>query len=711
MAYDLPRIDYGTGGGSTYLSDVTRLYSSLRTNAIGYNWWQWCDVITTGDFDNDGYDDIVLGNLEYPISSGTWYRYLVYGKAGKEAAWGSDVDVNNNLSVAIPIVANNVAYNKINVGWMSAGDVNGDGCADLLLSTGSTSNYLLFGSTTKWNAQKTIPTDANVTLNLPYKNGSPEQAAWAHIAKDMNEDGISEVVVTGAVFDSGTEPAESYVYLGKSSGWSTVNLATDAQASFLAETGADDSCAAYGWGFLPLISGDFNGDGHGDLFTVLENNSEVKSVAGQAYVVLGKKYVLTSNELLVKDPTENSTSFYIKNVSIDGQSIDWTASEDVSWISSISPTSGTGLAYNNYAQITVNIDRTGLNNGVYTGYVTVTSGDRSEDVKVVLMIGRNPQPPIVKVTPEHVEIGADTTTGTFQVSNVGEGSLSWSVTESEPWITGLSPTSGSISGSQVTDVTVTVDHTGYTADQTGKITLTYNNGVVKDLYVTMKGSDLFFFDSFEDATLDPFSTGGDSNWFVTSVTASSGTYSAQAGDINDYQQTYMTINRVVPAGGGTISFTRQVSSEYGWDYLLFYIDNDLYAYWSGEVPWEKVAYFVSAGAHNFTWIYYKDSSVSSGSDTAWVDNVKIQKYPTFFNGFESGVLAPFTTSGNADWTVTTSNPFSGTYCAQSGDISDNQQSDLMLTRNITTGGEAIKFAFKVSSEYYWDYLRFYIDDI
>ncbi|MDD5132333.1 MAG: FG-GAP-like repeat-containing protein [bacterium] len=486
LADSIPRIDSGTGGGDTYLSDVTRLYNSLRTSATGYNWWEWCDIITVGDFNNDGYDDIVLGNLEYPIGSGTWYRYLVYGKSGKESSWGSAVDVYNDLNVAIPIVASNVASNKINVGWMSAGDVNGDGCYDLLLSTGGTANYLLFGGASKWTAQKTIPADASVTLNLPYKNGSPEKAVWAHIAKDMNGDDIDEVVITGAVFDSGSDPAETYVYLGKSSGWSTVNLATEASASFLAESGSDDSCSTYGWGFLPVTSGDFNGDGFGDLFTVLENNSEATSVAGQAYVIFGKRYMLSSKELLVKDPNENSASFYIKNISIDGQSINWTASENVSWISSISPASGTGLAYNNYTQITVNISRTGLNDGVYTGYVTVTAGGYSEQVKVVLMIGQNPQPTIASITPEHLEISATGTTGTFQISNIGAGSLSWSLAENESWITGLSASSGTLTGTGSVTITVTVDHTGCNSVQTGKITLTYNNGITKDIFVTMK---------------------------------------------------------------------------------------------------------------------------------------------------------------------------------------------------------------------------------
>jgi hypothetical protein len=173
----------------------------------------------------------------------------------------------------------------------------------------------------------------------------------------------------------------------------------------------------------------------------------------------------------------------------------------------------------------------------------------------------------------------------------------------------------------------------------------------------------------------------------------------------------MSITRVVTDSLATVTFDRKVSSEAGWDYLMFYVDDNYISAWSGEQDWSKVGCFVSAGTHTFKWVYSKDSSVSSGDDTVWVDNVKIQKYPTYFNGFESGVLAPFVTSGDANWLVTSTDPFSGTYSAKAGTITDSQHTDLELTRGITVGGEAIGFIFKVSSEYYWDYLRFYIDGV
>ena len=66
-------------------------------------------------------------------------------------------------------------------------------------------------------------------------------------------------------------------------------------------------------------------------------------------------------------------------------------------------------------------------------------------------------------------------------------------------------------------------------------------------------------------------------------------------------------------------------------------------------------------------------------------------------------------SGPANWTIVTEQPNSGTYCAKSGTINHNQQTDLILTIDILADGE-ISFYKKVSSESGWDKLFFYIDN-
>ncbi|MEA3478815.1 MAG: T9SS type A sorting domain-containing protein, partial [Bacteroidota bacterium] len=68
-----------------------------------------------------------------------------------------------------------------------------------------------------------------------------------------------------------------------------------------------------------------------------------------------------------------------------------------------------------------------------------------------------------------------------------------------------------------------------------------------------------------------------------------------------------------------ISFWYKVSSESGWDYLRFYIDNNEQTSWSGEIGWTEAEFNVTAGIHTFKWVYDKDGSVSSGGDCGWID--------------------------------------------------------------------------------------------
>ncbi|MCB0804902.1 MAG: T9SS type A sorting domain-containing protein [Bacteroidales bacterium] len=79
--------------------------------------------------------------------------------------------------------------------------------------------------------------------------------------------------------------------------------------------------------------------------------------------------------------------------------------------------------------------------------------------------------------------------------------------------------------------------------------------------------------------------------------------------------------------------------------------------------------------------------------------------------FESGDFSSYdwTFDGNADWEITTSNPFEGTYSAKSGAISNQSESELILTLEVEND-DVISFFRKVSSEADYDYLRFYIDD-
>jgi len=81
-----------------------------------------------------------------------------------------------------------------------------------------------------------------------------------------------------------------------------------------------------------------------------------------------------------------------------------------------------------------------------------------------------------------------------------------------------------------------------------------------------------------------------------------------------------------------------------------------------------------------------------------------------YEDFETGNFDQYewVFGGEADWFIDDENPFEGSYCIKSGDIGDSQNSTVSLTIDIIADGQ-ISFAYKVSSESGYDFLKFYID--
>ena len=73
---------------------------------------------------------------------------------------------------------------------------------------------------------------------------------------------------------------------------------------------------------------------------------------------------------------------------------------------------------------------------------------------------------------------------------------------------------------------------------------------------------------------------------------------------------------------GELTFMYKVSSEQNYDKLHFYMDNQEKGTWSGTVDWTEFVQPVTVGQHTFKWSYSKDSSVSSGDDCGYIDDIK-----------------------------------------------------------------------------------------
>ncbi len=100
------------------------------------------------------------------------------------------------------------------------------------------------------------------------------------------------------------------------------------------------------------------------------------------------------------------------------------------------------------------------------------------------------------------------------------------------------------------------------------------------------------------------------------------------------------------------------------------------------------------------------------SGNYFVQNTFYLSVGLIFEDFETGNFSSFgwEFGGNADWIITNQNPYEGVYCAKSGTIGDQQESELIITMDVLADDE-ISFFRKVSSEDNYDYLCFYIDGV
>jgi hypothetical protein len=214
-----------------------------------------------------------------------------------------------------------------------------------------------------------------------------------------------------------------------------------------------------------------------------------------------------------------------------------------------------------------------------------------------------------------------------------------------------------------------------------------------------------------DTTLH-LSTGGSSNWFYQTLTSYYDGDAAQSGSINNYQNSWM---QTTVTGPGTLSFYWKVSSEANYDFLEFYIDGYLQTHISGSEDWQQKSYTIISGSHTLVWRYTKDGSESSGYDCGWVDKVEwtpedepTPPPPTPPESLSDALdtTLDVDTGGDADWFNQNVTFYYDEDAAQSGDISNNQESWIQTT---VTGPGTLRFYWMVSSEGNYDFLEFYID--
>jgi hypothetical protein len=157
---------------------------------------------------------------------------------------------------------------------------------------------------------------------------------------------------------------------------------------------------------------------------------------------------------------------------------------------------------------------------------------------------------------------------------------------------------------------------------------------VEDYFIELE-MYTFYTESFETTEFtDEWATEGDSEWYFDTESVYDGTYSVRSGDIDNNENSSLSLTLDVTEFG-SIGFQYRVASEYSssgnffYDGLVFYINGEQMGQFQptpeGETPWTYISYPVSPGMYTFIWSYVKDAgggSTDMEEDCSWIDVVE-----------------------------------------------------------------------------------------
>lgn len=206
-------------------------------------------VIGLGDVDGDGYADVAISAPNTTVNSQTFAGriFVFYG-----SPMGLVIDAGKYTRIDSPDGTMHAGFGTA----LGSGDVNGDGYADLAVSSPgvlqSANNpigrvYVYKGGSTRLN------TTAIKSFDGPVVNGD---FGVAIAGADVNGDGYSDVIIGASTETIGSNASAGrvYVYLSSASGFVTAAAPID---------GPDGANARFG--DAVSSAGDVNGDGYGDI--------------------------------------------------------------------------------------------------------------------------------------------------------------------------------------------------------------------------------------------------------------------------------------------------------------------------------------------------------------------------------------------------------------------------------------------------------------
>jgi hypothetical protein len=238
-------------------------------------------VGAAGDVNGDGYDDFLVGGIEYTNTVGSFGGgavFLVFGRP----SWGPTLNLANPSSVNAVHFSGLAEADYLGAAVsVRGGDVNGDGLDDFLMGAHEANPggqndagqaFLIFGKESGWPGDFDLSTlDGSNGVRFDGVRAGDSIGRGVTIANDINGDGIPDLLL-GAQWtnDNDDQPGRVYVVYGKSQ-WDsgTFDLNTlDGTNGFVitaAQLGGKvgrsvDACDLNGDGLSDIVTSDYRFD-------------------------------------------------------------------------------------------------------------------------------------------------------------------------------------------------------------------------------------------------------------------------------------------------------------------------------------------------------------------------------------------------------------------------------------------------------------------
>ena len=289
-------------------------------------------VSTAGDFNGDGYDDILIGApaADPGGKESAGETYVVFGKQDGFTARVA-LDALDGLE---GIVLEGVApYDGSGRSVSTAGDFNGDGYDDILIGaykadpeerSAAGETYLVFGKSKPFDASMNLGTlDGTNGLTLKGIDSGDWSGYTVSTAGDFNGDGYDDILIGAmtATPDSRQKAGEAYVVFGTQSKLDAILALSslDGTNGFILE-------GINAWDYSGCevsAAGDVNGDGYDDiLIGAMHANPDGNNKAGETYLLYGRPNGFSASlDFTSLDGTNGFVLKGIESNDLSGQSL------------------------------------------------------------------------------------------------------------------------------------------------------------------------------------------------------------------------------------------------------------------------------------------------------------------------------------------------------------------------------------------------------